>query len=205
MKYSKLLGGDPADFTPAQARAAIFAENRRKVKQEGMTGDAAYNETKLLHPETFDRALQKPDDAEAALPNGAPAIPSGNAKKFSLSMLRLPPDATDDEFRVAFKANGMANAPLQAEKILTALRILAMSQQKVSAAEARDICNKRFPQLAALATGDTSALGNAETAIDKYQRAFAAELSKCGHDPARAHAAVLQKNPGLVELVKAQS
>lgn len=147
-KFSKLLQGDVAEFSPSQAGAAFSTEAARLVREEGLDLSAAWKKTKILHPETHARLCEgaQPNDT---LANDAtiPAIPAG-WKEFSLPAFHLPATTTEDEFSAVWKANGGTVSPLNAGNVFLALIVYTARKQKVSVAIARRTVLGKFPALA---------------------------------------------------------
>jgi hypothetical protein len=58
MAFSKLLNGDPQDFTPAQCGAQFAQEARRISDEQKIDLPAAWRAARLLHPDVHARLCQ---------------------------------------------------------------------------------------------------------------------------------------------------
>ena len=160
MAFSKLLGQDAQAVTPAQAGAAFSEEAKRIAREQNVDLSQAWQIAKRLHPEAHARLC------EGALPSVtldnekrmATPPPQGAGKALYLAAMELPPDTTDDEFAVCWRANGNRPRPLKAQNVFLALIAYLAGKQGCSIAVARDMAQDRFPDLAK-AAGEQKAGG----------------------------------------------
>jgi hypothetical protein len=149
--FSKLLQLDTDSVTPERAATAFLAEVNRLVREQGLSLSTAWQQVKSLEPELCERFSQKAPAESAPLANTetGTAVPAGKA--FYLPLMQLPADTTDQEFSVAWKANGCQASPLDAKNMFMALVVSAAKQNNVTVAIARRMIQDRFTTLAAVA------------------------------------------------------
>jgi hypothetical protein len=70
-----------------------------------------------------------------------------DSKCFSTSVMKLPADCTDLEFKVAWNANGRHTTPLNAKSVITALIEHLRATHQVPLDVARKFASERFPDL----------------------------------------------------------
>jgi hypothetical protein len=158
-RYSPLLGCDISQVTPAQARAAFRDEVERHQKEKGIDFTAAWNQVAQTHPDVLAKSGEDtrtaPETAEqeqVALPNALTGLPAPRGgKPLILPALGLPADTTDEEYDVAWNANGRQHVRRDDDAILTALVAHLMGKYRLSAEAAKREAAGRFPQLWAVA------------------------------------------------------
>lgn len=143
MAFSKLLGRDAQEVTPAQAGAWFAEEAKRIALKQNIDLAKAWQIAKKLHPEAHARLCEGAQPtvtmANAAMqPIGIPSV--ANLKK-----LGLPPDASYEEWITAYRANGN-----ETEKRASAVIFNALKKLVGGATEeiARKRTAERFPVLA---------------------------------------------------------
>lgn len=146
-KFSKLLGGDPAEFTPAQAGAAFSGEVSRLVREDGLDLNAAWKKAKLMHPETHARLCEGANPTTAIANERQPVIPLAS-KALILPQFKLPAATSDEIFKAAYAANGYQSMRVDLQKVFMALVSYTMQTQKVPSASARSMVIEAYPDLA---------------------------------------------------------
>lgn len=154
-KYSPLLGCDPASVSPAQARQAFDDEVARVKTQHGMDFTAAWNHVARTHPEVLARSGEEirkevadTEQGRAVLPNALTGLPAPRAGKPHIApALGLPSNATDDEYDVAWNANGRQHTNRDDNSILTALIAYLMQKYGFNVERAKREASERYPRL----------------------------------------------------------
>jgi len=146
-----LLGCDPTEVTPARAGAVFAQEASRMCKDEGIDLTAAWNKTKLLHPELHARMCEKPASAAPATlandlaPVGRVPIAS---KSLLLPAFNLGPLTSDEDFSTAYAANSFQSVRVDAKKTWLALLTAIMKKQSCTVDVAKRQLQEDQPALA---------------------------------------------------------
>jgi hypothetical protein len=155
-KLSKLLGGDPTEFSPAQAGAAFAGEVSRLVKEDGVDITKAWSKAKLMHPETHARMCESANPTTAVANSGpAQTVPFGS-KAFLLPKFWLPPNTSDDIFAAAYAANGYQAVSVSAQKVFPAVVAATAKKYGFTVAQARAQVLEAYPQLSRMAGESTA-------------------------------------------------
>lgn len=150
--HSAVAGCNVSQLSPAQARSAFQDFIARLMTQRGIGYTAAWNEAARTEPHLLARSGEelRNENADAsgktALPNALYGDVSTAAKPLHLSLLGLPGDASDDEYRAAFVGNGRNVARRNSSEILGALIGHAMASG-LNVADARRHAKGRYPTL----------------------------------------------------------
>jgi hypothetical protein len=176
-EFSKLLGGDPAQYSPAQAGAAFSSEVKRLVREEGLSLEDAWQKAKLLHPGTHQR-LCAGASGPAALANAG--VPHG--WKLFLPSMHLPQTTTAGEFAAAWRANGEKSVPVNVAAINDALIKFTADDQGITKQEAAKAVAQKFALLKTFVD-----------ASENYRAAYKQAVEANGGDAIKAHAAAKGK------------
>jgi hypothetical protein len=150
-KFSKLLGGDPAEFTPAQAGAAFASETSRMVREEGLDLTKAWAKAKMMHPEVHARMCEAANPTSVVSNDDPmptlPPVPTGS-KSLRLPAFHLPPTTSNEIFTVAWRANGNQSMSVNSQAVFHALVVYFAKTQSVPVATAQRMVVDEYPELA---------------------------------------------------------
>lgn len=139
---------DLFNITPEQAALKFRDLVRDAMAADKSTLTEAWRKCATLYPGLYKKVGDNPQPAGLPLPNALGGRQAPRAgKPLILPALGLPPNATDDEYDVAWTANGGQSTRRNSEAILTALVGHLMQKHKLSVPIAKDLASARYPEL----------------------------------------------------------